>query len=109
MSLPICRNVCAYGQRRWFLFPPPLTTYTNMPITEWVETVYPTLKVEEKPLECMQRSTDIIFVPAWYGHGTLTVQDSVGVAVELGLFTPFISRFPHLRPWADGGAGKRRT
>jgi hypothetical protein len=31
----------------------------------------------------MQHGGDIIFVPHLYGHGTYTVKDSVGVAVEL--------------------------
>jgi hypothetical protein len=72
-----------------------------VPIKEWLETVYPNLGPAEKPIECTQRGGDIIFVPSWYGHGTLTLKESVGVAVELGVFTPFIGRFPFLKPWSD--------
>ena len=59
-------------------------------VAEWLEQEYPKLGAIEKPLECTQRSGDIMFVPGWWGHGTYTMRDSVGVAVELvtdhGLF-----------------------
>jgi hypothetical protein len=87
-------NVCAYGQRRWFLFPPSSATYTNIPIAEWLKKDYPRLKRGKKPLECMQHGGDIIFVPGWWGHGTYTVQDSVGIAVEMSEGMQFIARFP---------------
>ena len=32
----------------------------------------------------MQRGGDVIFVPHLFGHGTYTVQESVGIAVEVG-------------------------
>jgi hypothetical protein len=32
-------NVCAYGQRRWFLFPPSSSMYSNVPIKQWLEVI----------------------------------------------------------------------
>ena len=75
-------NACAHGQRRWFLFPPEIAIYTNIPFKQWWQEEYPKLSEERKPLECMQRGGDVLFVPNHYGHGTYSVQESVGVAVE---------------------------
>jgi hypothetical protein len=71
-----------YGQRRWFLFPPGTSTYSNIPTKQWLKDTYPTLPKKGRPSECMQRGGDVIFVPAMWGHATYTVQASVGVAVE---------------------------
>ena len=49
---------------------------------QWLRDQYPKLPDEEKPLECMQRAGDVLFVPNLFAHGTYTVQESVGVAVE---------------------------
>jgi hypothetical protein len=64
-----------------------------MPIGEWLQEEYPQYNTSDttaadappakRPLECMQRGGDILFVPQWYAHGTYTVQESVGVAVEM--------------------------
>jgi hypothetical protein len=37
----------------------------------------------DKPLECMQHAGDIMFVPQRFGHGTINVQESIGIAVEM--------------------------
>jgi len=76
-------NVCAYGQRRWYLFKPEHATYSKIPMKEWVAKDLPKLTGDAKPLECMQRAGDVIFVPHLWGHGTYNVQESVGVAIEL--------------------------
>ena len=60
-----------------------MTIYSNMPMKQWIKEEYPKLPPNKRPLECMQHGGDIIFVPHLYGHGTYTVKDSVGVAVEL--------------------------
>ena len=57
---------------RWFCF-------SDATTLQWLE--------EEKadtprPLEGMQRGGDVIFVPDMWAHGTYTVRESVGVAVE---------------------------
>ena len=62
-------NICAYGRRKWFLFRPHASMYTNKPIGEWLKEDYPRLvglpNKEERPLECVQRGGDVIFVPQW--------------------------------------------
>jgi hypothetical protein len=65
-----------------------------MPIGEWLQEECPQYNSSDttaadappakRPLECMQRGGDILFVPQWHAHGTYIVQESVGVAVEIG-------------------------
>jgi hypothetical protein len=76
-------NVCVYGERRWFLFPPAIAFYASIPAKQWLENDLPALPTGARPLECMQRAGDVIFVPDMFGHGTYTVRESVGVAVEI--------------------------
>jgi hypothetical protein len=88
------------------VIPPSSALYSNIPISEWIKEDYPRLTNREKPLECMQHGGDIMFVPPWWGHGTYTVQDSVGIAVELTEDTQFVARFParHAALFSEHGA-----
>ena len=65
-------------------------------MSRWIDREYPKLATAKsggdvgqdsghraKPLECMQRAGDVIYVPGLFAHATYTVQESVGVAVEL--------------------------
>jgi hypothetical protein len=72
-------NFLAFGGRRWWLFPPGVSTYSSMPISTW-RARHP------KPpgaLECMQHAGDVIFVPHLWAHGTYNTRQSIGSAVEL--------------------------
>ena len=79
-------NACAYGKRQWFLFPPQRALYSKIPMRRWVRDFLPKLKPSEQPLQCTQRSGDLLYVPMMWGHGTLNLQASVGVAVEFESF-----------------------
>ena len=44
----------------------------------WVRDVYPTLPAEQKPIEFIQESGDIVLLPSWWAHGTVSVGDTLG-------------------------------
>ena len=80
-------NACAYGKRQWFLFPPEHALYSKVPMREWVQHELPKFKQDEKPLQCTQKASDLLYIPNMWGHGTFNLQASVGVAVEMETFT----------------------
>ena len=45
---------------------------------QWMRDVYPSLPEELKPIEFLQESGDIAYLPAWWGHGTFSVGDTLG-------------------------------
>ena len=45
---------------------------------QWVRDVLPTLPVEQRPIEFIQESGDIVILPSWWGHGTVSVGDTMG-------------------------------
>lgn len=67
------------GAKRWFLYPPSKLPEISMALhTETIsmhswynELVYPMLKEEELPVECLQRPGDIFYVPEYWWHATL--------------------------------------
>jgi len=102
-------NALAFGEKRWFLTPPQHATFSNIPAREWLEHVYPKAAVAQQAgggrsegaaaeddeavdalirsppllLECTQRAGDVILVPDKWGHATVNVRESIGVALEL--------------------------
>ena len=79
-------NACAYGKRQWFLFPPKRALYSKIPMRKWVRDYLPKLKTGKEPLQCTQKSGDVLYVPNMWGHGTMNIEASVGVAVEFESF-----------------------
>jgi hypothetical protein len=41
-----------------------------------------------RPVECTQRAGEVLFVPEGWNHGVVNLQDSVGIAVEVGPSSP---------------------
>ena len=76
-------NVLAFGEKRWFLQPPAHAEYSIEPPLDWLQRRVHPLEREGELLECVQRDGDVIFVPASWGHATLNVEASIGVAFEL--------------------------
>lgn len=80
-------NVLAFGEKRWFLQPPARAEYSIEAPALW----YQRRGLADNPesqegggvLECTQRDGDVMFVPASWGHATLNVEASIGVAYEL--------------------------
>eukprot|EP00596_Hydrurales_sp_CCMP1899_P009883 CAMPEP_0119053198 /NCGR_PEP_ID=MMETSP1177-20130426/74273_1 /TAXON_ID=2985 /ORGANISM="Ochromonas sp, Strain CCMP1899" /LENGTH=588 /DNA_ID=CAMNT_0007033081 /DNA_START=406 /DNA_END=2172 /DNA_ORIENTATION=- len=95
-----------YGMKRWFIYPPgasppPHIERTHNPVRtmlSWFLEIYPklidleyppihgNLPVEQgldyegyRPLECVQRAGDVMYVPAGWSHGTINIGDAVGI------------------------------
>jgi hypothetical protein len=83
-------NALLYGRKRWFLFPPNADygpQYTSM--TKWLQDVYPALQSRRAGLnlECTQHAGEVLFVPEGWHHGVVNLENSVGMAVEVGVST----------------------
>uniref|UniRef100_A0A0N5C568 JmjC domain-containing protein n=1 Tax=Strongyloides papillosus TaxID=174720 RepID=A0A0N5C568_STREA len=74
-----------YGTKRWFLQP-----YEKRPLfnpdqstLQWYYTVYPGLKDEDKPLECLMKSGELIYFPDRWWHATLNTETAVFISTFL--------------------------
>lgn len=77
-------NAAVSGEKRWFVFTPGKTLYSRKTIKRWVEEDYPSLKEEDRPLECVQKKGDVVYVPLDWGHAVLNVEENTfGYALEL--------------------------
>lgn len=82
-------NALAWGSKRWFLFPPNEARFSRIPISEWVDSRLGGI-TDPAPIEVLQQSGDILFVPKGWGHAVLNLAPSVGVACE---FDSVVSRY----------------
>jgi hypothetical protein len=105
-------NVLVHGEKRWALLPPSRTARSNMHPGHWVGkdgrgealreggTMGGTRRKGGKawswgqegswPLECVQQEGDLLYVPLHWGHATLNVRDSIGIAAEFSTsYRPF--------------------
>lgn len=74
-------NTLAYGEKKWYLFPPSQSFYSTLSALEFV-TTDPAAK---DAYQCTQRAGDILFVSSLWGHGTLNIKQSIGVAHEFSI------------------------
>ena len=49
----------------------------------WLHERYPLVK--DRIFECEQEGGDLMYVPTDWMHGVANVQDSIGIAVEIGI------------------------
>jgi mannose-6-phosphate isomerase-like protein (cupin superfamily) len=83
-------NALIYGRKRWFVYPPNAFFGPHGAVMlEWLNTTYPHLPT--RPVECIQESGETLFVPQGFPHCVLNLQESVGIAIEIG-HDPKISR-----------------
>ena len=77
-------NALAFGAKKWFLLPPDQAEYSIIPPSEWtsVSDAVPPGVAGGRPLMCTQQAGDLLYVPRAWGHATLNLQQSVGVAIE---------------------------
>lgn len=73
-------NCLVYGEKRWFLMPPFQGIYSSQPILEWVKGDMSLLT--STMLECTQRAGDILYVPKYWSHAVLNIQECIGFAKE---------------------------
>lgn len=86
-------NALLYGRKLWALTPPPSSTFrrNEMAITSfkngWLNEA--ALRASNQSIEagkgermlfCVQHEDDVLFVPAGWGHATLNLNESIGVA-----------------------------
>jgi len=93
-------NQVLLGMKRWTIYPgdpggvPPSAGYNpTEPHLRWLETVYPTLESDAKPLECLQRPGDIVYVPSGWIHATINIGDTAAIAQRVATFPPETARF----------------
>mmetsp|Transcript_36380 Transcript_36380/g.53290 ORF Transcript_36380/g.53290 Transcript_36380/m.53290 type:complete len:95 (-) Transcript_36380:311-595(-) len=73
------------GRKRWFLYPPehPLDWDPDMTQQAWLEDVYPLLKEQQRPWECVIAPGEILYFPDEWMHAT----------INLDVWTVFVSTF----------------
>lgn len=101
-------NALAHGRKRWFILPPAHAVYSTVPAAEWVARTWADERAPQPPaagagaggarkpasppaqptpwrqhvVECTQNGGDVLFVPPGWGHATLNLRTSVGIALE---------------------------
>ena len=90
-------NALVAGTKRWFLYPPNASFYSELHPREWLRRRrhlpasgsdtggWSTADTAGAPLVCEQHPGDVLFVPKLWGHGTLNMGETVGVAVPFSL------------------------
>lgn len=77
-------NAAVSGLKKWFVYTPARTIYSRKTIKRWAEEDYPELKEQERPLECIQKPGDVVYVPLDWGHAVLNMEeDTFGFALEV--------------------------
>ena len=72
-------NYLMYGRKRWFLYPPGDAEWSLQPASEFMHSV---ALEQGAPIECVQHSGDMLYVPKGWGHSTINIEASIGVAYE---------------------------
>ena len=76
-------NVLARGEKKWFLFPPNRAAFTVKPASVWLKDDYQ----PEEAFQCVQKESDVIYIPANWGHATQNSRFSMGIALEFEIGT----------------------
>ena len=83
-------NALCLGTKRWVLVDPASPIFPNLfqPKSQWLERVMPALPLETRPLECLQRAGDVLYVPENWGHAVWNDPDRDGkIAVAVSALT----------------------
>lgn len=77
-------NGVVSGRKKWYVYTPARTVYSRKTIQAWVDEDLPLLSEDERPLECVQRAGDVVYVPLDWGHAVLNLDENTfGYALEL--------------------------
>lgn len=77
-------NAAVTGLKQWYIYTPARTLYSRKTIKKWVEEDLKELPMDERPLECLQRPGDVVYVPLDWGHAVLNLEDKTfGYALEV--------------------------
>lgn len=55
---------------------------TDITMKDWMERFYPSLS--SRLVECVQEAGTVLYVPDGWYHATINLEDSIGIAVEVG-------------------------
>ena len=111
-------NVLLHGRKRWWLTPPASATTSREPSIDWYTRTYavplpftvaaattatasaagslPGKQTAGRTFECVQDAGEVLYVPQSWGHATLNLRQSVGLAQEFRK-TPALSRWQTAR------------
>jgi len=74
----------AFGVRRWILIPPEHARISTVPVWQWLQNGYEKMAREGVPMyQCVQRSGDMVFVPAGWSYAVVHLAESVGFTTAL--------------------------
>lgn len=77
-------NGLVNGRKKWFAYTPARTVYSRKPVVTWVKEDLPRLAERERPLECVQRAGDVVYIPLDWGHAILNLDEhTFGYALEI--------------------------
>ena len=83
-------NLLAHGRKRWFLAPPAAAAFSTVPAGAWLDQLDQLRNssgaldepVEAAPFEWAREAGDALYVPTNWGHATINVEESIGIAHE---------------------------
>lgn len=71
-------NALIFGRKRWMVLPPSRSRYSTMPAVEFCQKEVAQLDT----LQWVQEAGDICYIPRYWSHSVLNLQECVGVAAE---------------------------
>lgn len=75
-------NLLVHGRKRWLIYSPMDGFYSTQPSSELLKSTYP------KAMEFTQEAGDLIYIPRYWAHGVVNLQECIGVATEFN--SPYI-------------------
>ncbi|CAM9626042.1 unnamed protein product [Phaeothamnion confervicola] len=77
-------NFVLMGSKRWWVVPPRAAEFSTKHIHRWLVEDFPRIPAAKRPLECVQRAGDLVYVPFDWGHGAINLEDATfGYTMEL--------------------------
>lgn len=76
-------NILAFGMKKWYIYQPSDAFYTTQSVYESINSN--DVNSATNALQCTQKAGDMMYIPALYAHGTMNLQQSIGVAHEISI------------------------
>ncbi|XP_065890131.1 uncharacterized protein [Dysidea avara] len=75
-------NLLVYGRKKWLMLPPGQAIYSKLHPLRLYSDQHGHILSDLKPLECVQHAGEMLYVPSNWGHATINLDESIGLAVE---------------------------